>query len=210
MCGDGIHDQLTEECDDGNTNSLDQCTNDCKRNRKYREIEAATAPAPEGCTVSDTGGDCHENAECMPGTSTTGGVAKCVCKPGFYDRQNGGGTTTINDGGNTFTTAATVCTPVACSANEHVVDHVCKACPGFSINDAADDASGPNTACDCADAGGLLKQLLDERATNVKLKTRVDELEAAIKDGGDNGDGGGTGGVCAGRRRGSRRHGPAP
>ena len=210
MCGDGIHDQLTEECDDGNANSFDQCTNDCKRNRKYREIEAATAPAPEGCTVSDTGGDCHENAECMPGTSTTGGVAKCVCKPGFYDRQSGGGTTTIDDGGNTFTTAATVCTPVACSANEHVVDHVCKACPGFSINDAADDASGPNTACDCADAGGLLKQLLDERATNVKLKTRVDELEAAIKDGGDNGDGGGTEGVCAGRRRGSRRHGPAP
>lgn len=210
MCGDGIHDQLTEECDDGNTNSIDQCTNDCKRNRKYREVEAASAPAP-GCTVSDKGGDCHENAECMPGTSTNGGAAKCVCKPGFYDQSESGTTTDTNSDATTFTTAAvTVCTPVVCSENEHVVDHVCKACPGFSINDAGDDASGPNTACDCADAGGLLQQLLDESATNAKLKASVAELEATIKAIKDGGGGDGGGGTCSRKRRGGRRRGVVP
>lgn len=57
LCGDGVV-EGDEECDDGNTNDVDACTNDCKLSRTAASTSAATrsvgvASAETGITVQN-------------------------------------------------------------------------------------------------------------------------------------------------------------
>jgi len=55
-CGDGVRNQASEECDDGNRADIDDCTNACKESFCGDGIVAANGSArPEGCEVGKGG-----------------------------------------------------------------------------------------------------------------------------------------------------------
>ena len=56
---------------------------------------------------------------------------------------------TTNVAGNDASGSDTTYDPTICSANEHVVSHVCTTCPPGTSNAVVNhDASGPDTECD--------------------------------------------------------------
>jgi cysteine-rich repeat protein len=75
QCGDGFHDPMTEECDDGNTDSTDACTGECELARcgdgfVWAGIEACD----DGNTASGDGcrGDCRKTEICGDGILDAG------------------------------------------------------------------------------------------------------------------------------------------
>jgi hypothetical protein len=77
---------------------------------------------------------CPANSTNEAGDDPDGADTACDCDPGHE-----------GDG-------ATACTAITCGADQRVQDNACVACPANSTNEAGDDASGADTACDC-DAG---------------------------------------------------------
>merc|ERR1712166_1111912 len=69
MCGNGIANRPVEECDDGNTNNDDKCTNQCHWNRDYKEPEEDPVP-DDDCPEVQPCPECPECADYSAATST--------------------------------------------------------------------------------------------------------------------------------------------
>jgi hypothetical protein len=86
------------------------------------------------------------------------------------------------------------CGGILCSENEHVVNHVCVACPPGKLNAEGDDASGQNTDCDIVYCG------LNERVSNHACTACPQDT---LRDSGDDSSGDDT--TCASCAAGSYR-----
>ena len=75
-----------------------------------------------------------------PETILSGLLCTPTCDAGYF----ASGVSSCSDG--TFTSAT--CSARLCAANEYVSSKSCVACPAEKTNDAGDDASGSDTACD--------------------------------------------------------------
>ena len=91
----------------------------------------------ESCNVTPpSNGDVGTCAE----TIRSGLLCTPTCDAGYFASE----ASSCSDG--TFTSAT--CSARLCAANEHVSSNSCVACPAGKTNDAGDDTSGSDTACD--------------------------------------------------------------